>query len=272
MASRISLATVVTASTLKEFLLLRYSFEQFHTEQYRWFVRCDRASEEQIRGFSGTVATPFCDLWDKPITTQSRPLLKEKMNAMADAWTEGDSDIVAFLASDLLFTTPCLETLANPKVEVVLTPNYFPWKLYELCPYYGYFNSGFVLTRSPRFHELWRRAFASTPWKYADQGCLNDVASEFSVTLLGQEANIGAWRSERADSFVFKPIPKECRFLRAPCFGPLLTPDDWRNRMFALHCLRFLRASDDSAHQRLHDEILQRDDSGWYRASLRLIS
>jgi hypothetical protein len=272
MASRIALATVVTASHLREFFVLRHSFEQFHPVQYQWFVRCDRASENQIGALPRTVAIPFCDLWEKPVTPQSRPLLREKMNAIADAWAGGESDSVAFLASDLIFTGSCLEAFTAYKSDLVLTPNFFPWRLHELSPYYGYFNSGFALTRSRRFHERWRQAFLTAPWKYSDQACLNDVAPEFSVTLLGQEANIGAWRSDRADSFVFKPIPKDCLFLRTSCFSPLVTQEDWIGRMFALHCLRFLKASDDSARQRIHDEILQNDESGWYQASLRLFN
>ncbi|MGA2251551.1 hypothetical protein [Terracidiphilus sp.] len=272
MPSGISLATVVTTSTFKEYLILRYSFAKFHPEPYRWFVRCDRATESLIRTHSDTTAVSFCELWDKPVLSQSRKVLREKMNAIADAWASEDQNVVAFLNSDLIFTAPCLPGMLDHKTELVLSPNHFPWKIRELSPYYGYFNSGFVLTRSPRFHESWRSAYQSAPWKYSDQACLNEVAADFSVTLLGQEANVGSWRSERADSFSFKPISTESSFLRVPCFGTLATGDDWRNKMFALHCLRFLKSSVAEQHNMIFREIIQHDESGWYQASLRLLN
>jgi hypothetical protein len=272
MSSRVSIATVVTASTLKEFLVLRYSFEHFHPEAYHWFVRCDQATEEQIRAFRNTNAISFCERWEEPVTSESRAILDQKMNAIADAWESDNSGSVVFLAPDLIFTSQCFPDLLRHETDLILTPNYFPWALRELSPYFGYFSSEFVLTRSSRFHEAWRSAYQSAPWKFSDQACLSEVATAFSVTLLGTEANIGSWRSERTNSFFFKSIPAECSFLRAPCFRRLVTSEDWRDRMFALHCLRFLKSSVTPQHNAIYEFIISLDDSTWYEASFRLLA
>jgi hypothetical protein len=162
-----------------------------------------------------------------------------------------------------------LDAALLPDAQVLLTPNYYPEGAQHLAAEDGYFNAGFVLTRTRRFHEWWRDAFTSQPWKFADQACLNEAPDEFSVVTLGECANIGFWRS-KGPVFrgVFKPIPEDCQFLHVHMFRPLSTSRKWIDKMFAVHCLSFLRASPVPEHQILHGEILSRDPSGSYKAAL----
>jgi hypothetical protein len=97
---------------------------------------------------------------------------------------------------------------------------------------------------------------------------MNDAHKKFVVGTLSDRANIGFWRSTRIPEF--DPITPDCEFLHAHLFQPLLTPRQWVDKAFALHCLKYLRQSQISEHSRLLQEALARDESRWYEASLRL--
>jgi hypothetical protein len=270
MSSRLSIATVVAAHEYDSFCQMRQSLEQFDATAYRWFIRCDERLEPGLRRLEQTKLVSFPAINDRDQQNLSRRVLQEKTNAIGDAWQLGSCDSVVFIAPDICFTGPTLQGLTEIPGELLLSPHYFPWKVQQLAPYFGYFNSGFLLTRSPSFHSMWRDAFLASPWKYGDQGCLNEVASSYSVSLLDRAANVGPWRSKRASAFLFTKIPTDCKFVRVPMFGPLRTPDDWINRAFTLHFLKFLQASGSVQHAQLRESIIMRDGSGWHRASLRL--
>ncbi len=192
------------------------------------------------------------------------------MNSIGDAWASNECEAVLYLNSDLVFTRKCIDSFLLRDADVVLSPNYFPWKMHELAPHYGYFSSAFALTRTSLFHELWRKLFVSQPWRHLDQGCLNEIAQHFSVETLGPSSNIGSWRSESADRFTFGRLPPDCLFLRVPMFDMLASPRDWINKMYALHCLRFLEANGRDDHKNIMNRILELDETHWYSASLQL--
>jgi hypothetical protein len=271
MHSQIALASVVTAAVLDEFKFLKFSFELFHGPNYRWFIRCDRASLEILSAYPNVVCHGFIDsVMERPdIESQEfRSIVGEKMNAMADAWKGGDWVGVVFLDADIIMTSQLMTTISAIRGDIALTPNYYPEANKHLASVHGYYNSGFVFTRNRHFHEWWQNAYKSQPWRWTDQACLNDVNGKFKVETLSYRANIGFWRSAKIPEYDL--IPPGCEFLHVHLFQPLRTQRQWIDKAFALHCLKFLRQSIVTKHKRLFDEVLIRDESRWYEASLRL--
>jgi hypothetical protein len=266
----VALAAVVTAAVLPEFQMLRRSFELFHRERYRWFVRCDRAVEAALRGYPDTTCSVFAEeLPERPDLESDafRRIVTEKMQAMQAAWAAGDWEAVVFLDADLVVTAPVMGDVLRHRADLVLTPNHYPPSTQHLAKVHGQFNSGFVATRTRDFHGWWRDAFLADGSSW-DQRCLNEASRHFAIGTLDPRANIGFWRSESLG--VYEPIPPDCLFLHVHLFQPLRTQRQWIDKSFALHCLRFLRGSAVPEHQALYREVLARDPAGWYEASLRL--
>jgi hypothetical protein len=270
---RIALSSIVTKSVLSEFQVFKRTFEMFHGDDFQWFIRCDRASEAALSESPNVRCTVFCERVPGLITSgfpRFRRIVSEKMNAMEDAWAAGDCDAVVFLDADLLITAPFLHIAAQLGGDLVLTPRYLPAETEHLGPVHGYFNAGFIFSRSRTFHERWRALFEAQPWKVTDQACLNELAGEFSVRTLSESANIGFWRSAGAWSFAYRPLPADCMFLHVHLLQPLRTRREWVDRTFGLHCLRFLQSSGRHEHEQVLREVLARDTSKWYEASLAL--
>jgi hypothetical protein len=269
--TRLALCSVVTAHSLEEFLLMKFSFELFHGDAYSWFLRCDSVSYRVLSQHSNILSSTFdYDLAESPDVESPafRNIVAEKMNALAYAWDSGDWDAVVWLDADLIFTAPTLELIIGLGGQLQLTPHYYPPSNEHLIPIHGYYNSGFVLTRTPEFHRWWYTTFQDNPTQFADQWCLNLASQKFEICQLGKLANIGFWRA--TTRLVYPPINNDCLFLHVHMFQPLLTPHQWVNKIFGLHCVRFLCASAISEHQVLLREILRLDHHGWYEASLRL--
>lgn len=271
MAQELALCSVVTAGLLEEFLLLKLSVELFHHREYQWFVRCDEASAEQLGSYSNIRCTIFRDhLANRPHleSKEFRTVVAEKMAVLEDAWTSHTWNSVAFLDADLILTAPFLESLHDRGSDLILTPNYYPVAKEYLIPIHGYYNSGFVVTRTQRFHNWWRGAFENNPSQFTDQWSLNSAEKHFTVCQLGPRANVGFWRSDTLGEYL--PIDIDCLFLHVHMFQPLRTHRDWIDKSFALHCVKFLSTSPVSEHRSLLNEILSRDKYGWYKCSLEL--
>jgi hypothetical protein len=271
MNPQIALTSVVTASVLEEFRFLKFSFELFHGDEYRWFVRCDLASLRALSTYRNVVCRSFADrIAERPDieSGEFRAIVSEKMNVMEDAWNSANWAGVIFFDADIIVTAPLMVSVSAVEGDLVLTPNYYPEKTKHLAVVHGHYNTGFVCTRNRFFHQWWQDAYLSQPQKWTDQGCMNDVHKKFIVGTLSDRANIGFWRSSRIPEFDM--IPPDCEFLHAHLFQPLLTPRQWVDKAFALHCLKFLRQSHIPEHGRLLSEVLARDKSGWFKASLRL--
>jgi hypothetical protein len=269
--SNIAVSTVVTAALLEEFRLMKFSFELFHNSNYQWFVRCDQASEVGLREDANVTCHVFaeCERSRHEIESQAfRAIAREKMAAVGDAWSAANWEGVAYFDADLIFTAPVMEQVFAIDAEIVLTPHYFPSDARHLAPIRGYYNSGFVFIREREFWKWWRDAFDSHLLSYADQQCLNDASQHFKVGVLGDSANIGLWRC--SDIPDYASIPQSCLFLHVHSFQNLRTARGWADKSYAAHCLKFLCTSAVPEHRLLANEILRRDHSGWYAASLRL--
>lgn len=273
MNERIALSTVLTFPLLAEFQIMKLSFELFNGEAYKWYVRCDRPTAETLATYANVIPTVFdgqAGCACTPGDPRFNAIARQKMCTIADAWNSGSCDAVAFLDADLIITAEFLAAVAKQTDTVALTPNYHPEINASLEQFHGHFNSGFVLTRNRSFHTLWEEAFLSSAWELSDQVSLNTVAPTVSALSLAESANVGFWRSPGAWSFDFLNIPDNCEFLHVHLFQQLNSGRGWMEKQFALHCLKFLKRSQDSRHQRILKEVIARDESGWYAASLAL--
>ena len=273
MTLRVALASVVTRSFIEEFRLLKFSCELLHRQQFRWYVRCDEAAAFVLSKDPDVVVARFSPPQMHRVSPGDADFIQvalQKAEALADAWQAGTSGGVAFLDADLIFTSALLRELERFETDLILTPNHHAPGIEVLEPFHGYFNSGFVLTRTPKFHEMWKARLRSQSWHFTDQVCLNEICANFSVTCLDSSVNVGFWHSLKADTFRFETIPAECSLLHVHCLQTVAARRGWRDRMFALHCLKFLKASQILEHRLLLEEILLRDESGWFRSSLGL--
>jgi hypothetical protein len=271
MMANTALASIVTEAVLEEFKLLKFSFELFHGAEYRWYVRCDRTSLEELAIYPNVVPSGFADhIMERPDNDSSAflSIMGEKMNAIEEAWKGGSCEGVVFFDSDIIVTAPIMTSIAAIDADVILTPHYYPDTAKDIAPVTGHYNAGFVYTRAHRFHEWWRDTFYSRPVRWADQACLNDIPDEFVTGALTDRANIGFWRSARVPEY--NTIPIDCEFLHTHLYQPLRTADQWIYRTFSLHCLKFLRQSHIPEHNRIFLEALALDKARWYEASLRL--
>jgi hypothetical protein len=273
MGLEVALASVVTSPFVEEFGLLKFSCELLHRQRFRWYVRCDESAALVLAKDPDILVTRFSPPNTRRVSPGDSEFMQvalQKAEALADAWKAESSCGVAFLDADLIFTAPLLQNITHIDTDLVLTPNYHASGIEAFEPFHGYFNSGFLFTRTAQFHQLWRQQLIARSWEFTDQVCLNDVCANFSITPLDKSANVGFWHSPEANTFRFEPIPVDCSLLHVHCFHVVAAPRGWRDRMFALHCLRFLSASPIQEHRLLLEEVLSRDVSGWFRASLSL--
>jgi FkbM family methyltransferase len=304
-ADSVAIATVVTFGALKEFELLRYSFELFHPDGVKWFIRCDAQSEPVLRALPNTFCVHSLGETAKKLTPEDRSfdtVVAQKMAAMDDAWQSGACTMVIFMDADLVITGPLLSLLSQTAGDVLLTPHYFvaQRRQYEESRY-GRFNSGFVAARNRVFHSWWLSAYHSQPEKFTDQQCLDDVDRHFQVALLPESANVGSWRGPLGtEGLPEVDIPADCMFLHVhflqpgdkaetlaqKCFaveyfqysnllsgiqqrpGTVFSPREIVQKAFALRCLEFLKRGIRAEHRLIFEEILRRDDLKLYEKAL----
>lgn len=271
MNPKIVLCSVVTRSVLPEFRLLKYSFELYHGPGHRWSLRTDRFSADALGNERDIACTVFTEeVAERPdIEARGfRTIVRQKMNALADAWDLTACDSVLFLDADLLITGKVLDVLGTIGGQVLLTPNYYPREHESYIPIHGYYNAGLALSRTRHFHEWWQNAFLSQPDRWTDQAVLNDAPRHFEVGVIPSSVNVGFWRSP--NGLQHPRIPADCACLHVHFFQPLRSARQWIDRAFALHCVEYLRASPDSGHAKLAGQILAMDPAGWYRATLAI--
>lgn len=270
MTQTVALSTVVTLPLINEFHILKVSFELFHGQDYTWYVRCDRPSESVLSSYHNVVPTVFSESAPArvgPGDKSFNQIVRQKMLSIDDAWGV-HPEAVAFLDTDLVITADFLNRVANMNGDIALTPNHHSENIIPLETFHGHFNSGFLLTKNDQFHKFWQEDFAMHEWELSDQVSLNRVASRFEVLILDTTFNIGFWRCPHFWSFEFIDLPANCQFFHVHLYQNVDRGRGWVERLFALHCLRYLKASHDNRHQLVLEKILALDEVGWYRSSL----
>ncbi len=274
MEQTVALSTVVTLPLLNEFHILKVSFELFHGYDYVWYVRCDRPSERILASYYNVVPTVFSESVPARVSPGDQSfnqVVQQKMRSINDAWGV-HPDAVVFLDTDLVITSEFLHRVVNMTKDLALTPNHHSENIIPFESFHGHFNSGFLLTKNNQFHKLWQEEFARYEWELSDQVSLNRIASRFDVLILDSSFNVGFWRSPRFWFFEFVELPADCQFFHVHLYQHVDRGRGWLERLFALHCLRYLKASDDSRHQTVLERILELDEMGWYRSSLAIMN
>jgi hypothetical protein len=188
------------------------------------------------------------------------------MEAIDDAWASSQWKAVLFADADLVVTAPFIDEIVGPDYDVALTPHYYPQRTNELSARYGYYNSGFMVARTPAFHKAWRAVFRGRPELFTDQGCLEEATRGFRIQTLDETFNVGVWRSN--DSMPFEPLPDKCRFFHAHLFQPYATRREKLIKEFALFCLMDRTARDGREYTKLCQMIVGLDRSGWFASRL----
>lgn len=256
---------------------MMYSFRLFHGSHHQWLVRCDPASELELKTIPQLVTDVFQYAGGQvKLHTRSaafKTFVSEKPRAIANAWKEFNPEAVLILDADVVFTGEIFSSVRHLESDLLLSPNYHPPGSEHLAFSDGYYNAGFVMTRRRDFHDWWAKAIQAQPWRFSDQACLNDAWNIFSIAALDANANVGMWRSIGPEfTGLFSPIPRDCRFFHAHLFQPIVSDHwQWLDKSFALHCLKFLYDSGNARHRELYDEVLRRDASRWYEVTLQMI-
>jgi hypothetical protein len=264
----VALAAVVTESAVDEFLILKRSLELVHGDHYDWFIRCDTF----VHGAMSFYPNVHCSVFqtgqlhvpDVYSDESWRALMRQKINAMEDAWSAGNWEAVAYLDCDIVVVAPFLDEALSLGGQVVLTPHYF--RNTHLANISGRYNGGFVLARDRCFPGWWRLACDSDISRAADQKCLDEVSRAFDVKEMTAAANVGWWRGTLWDT---PRLPADCQFVHVHLFQHAQQDFELAQKSFALNCVEYLVTSATREHRIVADEIFALDRNGYYRALLR---
>jgi hypothetical protein len=190
-------AAVCTASRLREFLITRYSLEQYHA--CRWVVMSDPSCHEYFGDEAADNVVSIPNLVEETAHPQllAKSILLLKMKAMR-ACIESHG-AAWHLDSDLLFVHPLPGSLVDRSAldaEVVVTEHH---TRPEITEKYGRFNGGMLFTRSLAFVDAWQGHTEARPPSVAvDQKALEAllVSGRFRWTAAPAGCNFGWWRFE----------------------------------------------------------------------------
>lgn len=197
----IPVASVVTEKSLKEFMLLKLSFEQYHEAE--WFVSSDAFAHDKIKDISNVrsqllIKTDDCSHGtDDPVKNRLfLELVMTKFDALRAAIKSHGWGL--FIDSDIFFTGPIeqrvLELMKNSEVDAVLSPHMT--NNLGLETQVGHFNVGFFSMRNLQYLE----SHAQMSWRhkefgmYYEQQPLQFCSYPFLTVNLPINYNIGWWR------------------------------------------------------------------------------
>jgi len=191
------IAAVCTASRLPEFLITRYSLEQYHA--CRWVVMSDPACHRYFENEAADNLVSVPNLVEEASHPQilSKNVLLLKMKALR-ACIEAHG-AAWHLDSDLVFVHSLPESLVEPSVldaEVFVTEHH---TRPEVAEKYGRFNGGMLFTRSMDFVDRWQALTeARGPGVAVDQKALESlvVSGRFRWAAMPTGCNFGWWRFE----------------------------------------------------------------------------
>jgi len=193
--------SVVTDSSLKEFMLLKTSFEMYH--DVSWTISCDPVAASHLRDFSNVNLLEIiksdegCShgTQDAEKTRRFTELAMTKFDAVAESITKYGYGL--FIDSDVFFTNPLeekvLRLIENPDIDAVLCPHMT--NNLGLEAQVGHYNTGLFSLRS--IDMLKRHVFLSSNPKngfYTDQQAIQFAAYDHTIACLPINYNIGWWR------------------------------------------------------------------------------
>jgi len=198
---KIPVCSVATQKTLGEFLLLKFSFEQYHEAE--WYVSTDESTTEALKDFDNVhtlnlVKTDDCSHGiDDPVKNRLfLELIMTKFDAMEAAIK--DYGVALFLDSDIFFTNPLeqrfINLLFDESIDAILSPHMT--NNLALEAQVGHYNVGFWAARNKEYLDLHR----SMSWQhkelglYYEQQPLQFTSYHFMTVNSPIYYNIGWWR------------------------------------------------------------------------------
>jgi len=197
---------VCTASRLREFLITRYSLEQYHA--CKWVVMSDPACHRYFgeEAADNLVSVPNVIEEAPHPRTLAKSVVLLKMKALraclasyGEAW---------YLDSDLVFVHALPDSLGQPspqRPEVLVTQHH---TRPEIAEKYGRFNGGMLFTRNMAFVDGWQALTeARGPSVDVDQKPLEAVveSGRFQWSTAPDGCNFGWWRFEN-DHHLFRDV------------------------------------------------------------------
>ncbi len=160
MKKEIVISTTVTKSCYKEFLLLKFSAEQYH--KCKWVVSCDDAVYDALGEFDNTHSILNIEK-EGDHMTGTPDEMENFTNVILTKFASCEYSIKKygygfFLDSDIFFTNPLssdfFSLLKNPAVEMINTPHYNddPWTIHKS----GFFNVGMFAVKNLDILDDWK--------------------------------------------------------------------------------------------------------------------
>lgn len=197
----LSVCSVATKKSLTEFLLLKFSFEQYHKAE--WFVATDQFAADFLSRFKNVnvinkIKTDDCSHGvDDPVKNRLfLELIMTKFDALEAAIDKNGYGL--FLDSDIFFTNSLenrfLKLLVDPDIDAILSPHMT--NNLGLETQVGHYNVGFFAVRNKKYLEQHR----DMSWKskelgmYYEQQPLQFCSYEYMTVNSPIYYNIGWWR------------------------------------------------------------------------------
>lgn len=199
---KIAIASVVTKSCLKEFLLTKYSCEQFNNCQ--WYICCDEFSFKQLSFYKNVKLFVFTAN-DKISNHNSNniaerqaflDIILNKFKAIEECLKEEKT--VLFLDSDMLFSNKLddklFDLLENKSIDFIVSPHYTNNLIIE--NQYGYYNVGMFALNNPENILSWKTLTKDHEKLnlYYEQKPFELIMKNFLSLSLPINYNVGWWR------------------------------------------------------------------------------
>lgn len=227
MIKKICIASVVTKNCLKEFLLTKFSCEQFN--DCKWYICCDEYSYnflckyKNIELFSFNIDDNFSNHNSNNNLERNTFLniILNKFKAIEECLKKEKS--VLFLDSDMLFTSKIdknlFNLLENNYVDFITSPHYTSNSMIE--DQYGYYNVGMFALNNVENITNWKNLTKEHEKLnlYYEQKPFELIMKNFVSISLPINYNIGWWRFNQEKT---KDRLKQINLIEDEiCFGKL---------------------------------------------------
>lgn len=198
---KLSVCSVATTKSLKEFLLLKFSFEQYHDAE--WFVATDDYAAKYLEKFDNVnvinkIKTDDCSHGvNDPVKNRLfLELIMTKFDALEAAIDKNGYGL--FLDSDIFFTSSLenrfIKLLVDEDIDAILSPHMT--NNLGLETQVGHFNVGFFAVRNKKYLEQHREMSWNSKelGMYYEQQPLQFTSYEYMTVNSPIYYNIGWWR------------------------------------------------------------------------------
>jgi hypothetical protein len=197
-----SISSVVTKNCLKEFLLTKYSCEQFN--DCKWYIYCDKYSYDILKKYDNVILNTF-EIDDNFSNHNSNNKLEKEtfLNIILNKFNSIETclskeNISLFLDSDMLFTGKIedkyFKLLENNQIDFIVSPHYTNNLLIE--NQYGLYNVGMFAVNDKQKIETWKHLTKDHEKLnlYYEQKPFELIMKNYFSLSLPINYNIGWWR------------------------------------------------------------------------------